>query len=338
LLLSTLETINKENISPFRTHSFKNTMKFYASPVAAVLVAANSIPSSSAYSCNVGPNNCCPPSTASTRTKDGYFSSSPRFNRYRQRQQRVDQAFRDLQNEMNDTRRRRSRNKPTTGQFDFMMMDPFSVDFEEVDKEAVKKWVDKAFELASEFNQDFSRSSQEREQNDELLQKSREWVENIYQNKQTDEEVEALNDNAASAPPATEGATQVSTDGERDAEKNDVDAKTPVAAKESEIIIPYSENQSDETTFVVAVDLPGIDRGDVDLTLEKDYLVVQARRLPRDEQASDSTRIYLKKFAVVEDEIEVDKIEASLNNGVLTVSAPKKKQENKDTKIKIPLA
>jgi HSP20 family molecular chaperone IbpA len=41
----------------------------------------------------------------------------------------------------------------------------------------------------------------------------------------------------------------------------------------------------------------------------------------------------------LEDEIEVEKIAASLANGVLTVTAPKKKPEEKEeTKIKIPLA
>ena len=37
-------------------------------------------------------------------------------------------------------------------------------------------------------------------------------------------------------------------------------------------------------------------------------------------------------------EIEVEEISAALDNGVLTISAPKKKPEVKETKIKIPLA
>jgi HSP20 family molecular chaperone IbpA len=273
-------------------------------------------------------------------TNDGTFSSSPRFNRYRQRQQRIDQAFRDLQTEMNDARRRRSRNKTPNGQFDFMMMDPFSVDLQDVDKEAVKKWVEKAFDLASDFNQDFSRSSEERANNDELLRKSREWVENMYQTKQAEDEVDLFNDIAASTATSAADATPLSTVEELVLEKNtsDENSKTQLATKETEIITPYSENQSDGTTFRVTVDLPGVQRGDVDLTLEKDYMVVQAIRRPRDEQASDATRTYIKKFAVPKDEIEVDKIEASLNNGILMISAPKKKVEEKGTKIKIPLA
>jgi HSP20 family molecular chaperone IbpA len=233
-------------------------------------------------------------------TNDGTFSSSPRFNRYRQRQQRIDQAFRDLQTEMNDARRRRSRNKTPNGQFDFMMMDPFSVDLQDVDKEAVKKWVEKAFDLASDFNQDFSRSSEERANNDELLRKSREWVENMYQTKQAEDEVDLFNDIAASTATSAADATPLSTVEELVLEKNtsDENSKTQLATKETEIITPYSENQSDGTTFRVTVDLPGVQRGDVDLTLEKDYMVVQAIRRPRDEQASDATRTYIKKFAV----------------------------------------
>jgi HSP20 family molecular chaperone IbpA len=311
-------------------------MKFHDISVATVLIVANVVSSSRAYMNSIGPNNFRSPSSA--RSNDDTFSFSPRINRYRQRQERIDQTFRDLQNEINEIQRRRSRNKPTSGQFDFKIMDPFSVDFREADKEAVKKWVDKAFDLASEFNQDFSRSPQEREKTDEILQKSREWVENMYQTKQTDDEVDASDDTATAA--TADNATRSSSDEALGAEKDGADAysKTSLAGKEAEITTPYSENQSDETTFMVAVDLPGVERGDVDLTLEKDNLVVLAQRRPRYKQSSDATRTYLKKFAVVEDEIDVNKIEASLINGVLTVSAPKKKQDERDVKIKIPLA
>jgi HSP20 family protein len=317
-------------------------MKLGALSLAAVLAVTAT---SDAYMYSSGPGNCRPPSS-SFRNSDA-FSSSPRSNRFRQRQQqRVDQAFRDLQNEMNDARRRQQRrrgNNPTTsGQFDFMMMDPFSVNFQEVDKEAVKKWVDKAFDLASEFNQVFSKSPQEREQYDEFLQKSREWVENMYQttHESMDEAQEPISDYGT--PATLEDKNEVRADtaaAENTVASQDQAQPSSQAPEEPEMITPYSENRSDDKMFQVAVDLPGVEREDVDLTLEKDFLVVQAERRPSVEEASQVTRTYLKKFAVLEDEIEVEKIAASLANGVLTVTAPKKKPEEKEeTKIKIPLA
>jgi HSP20 family molecular chaperone IbpA len=46
----------------------------------------------------------------------------------------------------------------------------------------------------------------------------------------------------------------------------------------------------------------------------------------------------LKKIAVIQDEIQVDEMKATLENGVLVVSAPKKENEEKETRRKIPLA
>ncbi|KAL3920469.1 MAG: hypothetical protein SGILL_003248 [Bacillariaceae sp.] len=264
-------------------------------------------------------NNCRPRGSFSNRDS---FSSSPRFNGPRGRRDRVEEAFRELQNEMNGGPRRSKK----AGQFDFMMMDPTTLDFQDVDQEAVKKWVDKAFALASEFNQDFSKSDKERETNDEFLEKSRQWVENMY----TPPDVSksgAASDGTTPSASATEQESVAPSDKQ--------DSSTPQPPQEPEILTPYSENRSDEEVFMVAVDLPGVERSAVDLTLENDFLVIEAERGSEDDEEILASRKYVKKFALIEDEIEVGQIVAALDNGVLTVSAPKKKRE--ETKIKIPL-
>ena len=299
-------------------------MKFEAVPVATFLAAVSFPFETQAYNMySTGPrrNNCRPPSSF----RRDSFSGSPRFSRGPRagRRDRVEEAFRQLENEMNGGPRRGRK----SGQFDFMMMDPTTLNFEEVDKEAVKKWVNKAFELASEFNQDFSRSDEERQTNDEFLQKSREWVENMYTPPTTTDE-EAV-DTSSQSTQADEETVDTATP------KNQ-DPNEPEKQPEPEVVTPYSENRSDDDMFMVAVDLPGVERADVDLTLENDFLVVEAERRFEDEGDSSIPRKYVKKFAVFEDEIEVEEISAALENGVLTISAPKKKRE--ETKIKIPLA
>ncbi|KAL3912874.1 MAG: hypothetical protein SGARI_000935 [Bacillariaceae sp.] len=287
-------------------------MKFEAISMVTFLAAVSVPPETQAYNMySAGPrrNNCRPPSSFNRDS----FSGSPR------RRDRVEEAFRQLENEMNGGPRRGRK----SGQFDFMMMDPTTLNFEEIDQEAVKKWVNKAFELASEFNQDFSKNDQERQTNDEVLQKSREWVENMYT---TDEEGV---DTSSPSAEATEGTVDTA------ASKNQ-NPNEPEQPSEPEVITPYSENRSDDEMFMVAVDLPGVERSDVDLTLENDFLVVEAERRFEDEGESSAPRKYVKKFAVIEDEIEVEEIAAALESGVLTISAPKKKRE--ETKIKIPLA
>mmetsp|Transcript_13852 Transcript_13852/g.24070 ORF Transcript_13852/g.24070 Transcript_13852/m.24070 type:complete len:286 (-) Transcript_13852:3060-3917(-) len=285
-------------------------MKFSTIPLTALLASSGAfLATTEAYVYGTGGrpgwNSCRPPSSQDT------FASSPRAEVYRQRQERVNQAFRDLQREINA-----SEQKNRNGQFDWMVMGPSG----EVDKEAVKKWVDKAFDLASEFNQDFSKTPQERETNDEFLQKSREWIGRMYTS--TDLDVEGIEN----GPPSSAN------------QKDEQDLPTQKAQeKGTQTETPYSENRSDENIFQVVVDLPGVERGDVDLTLEKDYLVVEAERRANEE--GQQGRSYLKKIALIEDEIEVDQIEAKLTNGVLVVSAPKKKKaDDSETKRKIPLA
>merc|ERR1712232_328133 len=124
---------------------------------------------------------------------------------------------------------------------------------------------------------------------------------------------------------------------------------------------PNLENTSDENTFRVAVDLPGVEKEDVEVTVEDDFLVVRGTRYnrqTRNRRFTDAaagithageepstpktpTRKYEKKIAFVESEVEIEDMEASFENGVLVVSAPKKKVEpppSDDVKRRIPIA
>merc|ERR1712124_88115 len=195
-----------------------------------------------------------------------------------------------------------------------------------VDKEAAKKWVDKAFDLASEFNGDFAPNSKERQANDEILRKSRKWAEQFMSS-------------TADVLSETESSSSSSkTDGDFDWE--------PVTET------PKMENASDEDTFRIAVDLPGVEKVDVDVTVEDEFLIVKGtrrrrRRLlpgvddeePNEEGPAKVTREYSKKIAFVESEVDMDQMEATFENGVLVVSAPKKKEEPppEEPKRRIPI-
>merc|ERR1712224_478203 len=127
-----------------------------------------------------------------------------------------------------------------------------------VDKEAAKKWVDKAFDLASEFNGDFAPNSKERQANDEILRKSRKWAEQF------------MSSTADVLSEKTEGESSSSSS------KTDSDFDwEPVTET------PKMENASDEDTFRVAVDLPGVEKVDVDVTVEDEFLIVKGTRRRR---------------------------------------------------------
>lgn len=249
------------------------------------------------------------------------FASSPRSkDRYRQRQDNVNQAFRELQEELGDTNQRDRRSATT-------MRSP-QYPFENVDKESAKKWVEKAIDLASDFNKDFAATSKERDATDEVLQKSRDLISRIMYNDKENEATDDVEDQGSSLKQP--GSPISSNKTPNTSESTSTPPTPPLPEKPQDVLseTPNTENRSNEEMFQVAVDLPGVERTDVDVTLDGDFLVIEATR----NSGSDGQprRKYLKKIAFVENEVDMDKMEASLQNGVLLVSAPK----NKVTEIK----
>jgi len=219
-----------------------------------------------------------------------------------------------------------------------------------IDGDAAKKWIEKAFEVASEFNGDFATTPKERDANEEFLRKSRKWAEQILESTTTDTDT---NESETKKEEDTTSSSSESTAADKadisDGESNEVAIETP-----------NLENTSDEDTFRVAIDLPGVEKGDVDVIVEDDFLVVRGTRYSRQKRnrrftdaaagnadageevpSATPTRKYEKKIAFVESEVEIDGMEASFENGVLVVSAPKKKEEppaKDDEKRRIPIA
>ena len=99
---------------------------------------------------------------------------------------------------------------------------------------------------------------------------------------------------------------------------------------------PKSENRGDEEIFRVSIDLPGVDRTDVDVTVVEDgsgdFLLIRAKR----DTGSDGApvRMYSKKIAIPEkQQVDIEKLDARLKNGVLVVSAPKLKPSERKIAI-----
>jgi len=250
------------------------------------------------------------------------FASSPRNNVYKKRQERMDQVLRELQDEFGDGKR----NSMDGQQCNWVTMGLSQDPFKTIDKEATKKWTEKAFDLASEFNKDFAGTSKERDTTDEFLQKSRDWVDRVYK----DQENKATHDGEDS--PLTQNDFPITS---KTASNNRDNLTTPTPDKQR--VFPSetanSENRSNEEMFQVAIDLPGVDRADVDITIDGDFMFIEATR----NHGSDgqTTRKYIKRIAVVENEVDIDNMKANLNNGVLVVLAPKYKVA--EIKRKIPI-
>ncbi len=92
--------------------------------------------------------------------------------------------------------------------------------------------------------------------------------------------------------------------------------------------------------YEVKAELPGVKKEDLDIDIDKNYIVINAKK---EEEKSEEEKSYKKsefkygefsRTVYFPDEIDVDKTEAKLEHGVLKVHAPKKYAE-KDSKKKL---
>jgi HSP20 family protein len=96
-----------------------------------------------------------------------------------------------------------------------------------------------------------------------------------------------------------------------------------------------------EDNYLVEADLPGINRDDIGIDYENNYLVISAKR---DESIEDKEENYVRreihygeyKRSFYVDNVDESKISASFKDGVLKISLPKQ-TEMKDKKRKIEI-
>lgn len=100
--------------------------------------------------------------------------------------------------------------------------------------------------------------------------------------------------------------------------------------------IPLADVYQTETEYVVAIDLPGIDRAALDISLDDDRLVIRGERAPEAEAQHRVERQhgrFLRKFAVPAT-VDQEAIAAEYKDGVLRVRLPKR-QEQKSRRVEI---
>lgn len=96
----------------------------------------------------------------------------------------------------------------------------------------------------------------------------------------------------------------------------------------------------DEETYHVRVDMPGFSKEDVKVSVEDSVLVVSGQRDPSKEDSRWAAKSY-SKFSTrlaLPDNVQLDKISAELKNGVLFVTVPKMKLEDKKQVFDVEIA
>lgn len=107
---------------------------------------------------------------------------------------------------------------------------------------------------------------------------------------------------------------------------------------------PLADIYETEDTYIIKLDMPGVDKNDMDITLEKDLLSISGNR-PKDVRTQENKAFYqefaplnyFRAFRLANDAVDEQKIEANLNNGVLTLTL-QKSEKTKPRKIEIKSA
>merc|ERR1712188_130724 len=164
-------------------------------------------------------------------------------------------------------------------------------------------WIEKSFDLASELNSDLSLTANTRDSIEKVLRKFRKGAELVYGNDDDDEVFKVDSAATKKAGESEEGSSQTTSNENEQGENSKPKVIT---------VNPYAEYTGDDDTFRVAVDLPGVEKDSIEVTVEDDsgLLVVEATR-----SLGSKERKYLKKIDFGFDEVDAEKMEASYDNG-----------------------
>lgn len=102
--------------------------------------------------------------------------------------------------------------------------------------------------------------------------------------------------------------------------------------------IPAADVYENAEEYIVAIDLPGIDRKELDISLENDRLAVRGERVVREQGKQRLERPagrFLRRFDVPAT-VDAEAIAAEYKDGVLNIRLPKRREQKaKRVEIKV---
>jgi len=99
---------------------------------------------------------------------------------------------------------------------------------------------------------------------------------------------------------------------------------------------PWYEITEDDTQFQLAVDVPGIKASDMKIQLEQDVRVLRLMGERKVQEGSMKSERSFEKAFILGKRIDTDRITATLSDGVVVITAPKKVVEPKNV-VQIPV-
>ena len=104
--------------------------------------------------------------------------------------------------------------------------------------------------------------------------------------------------------------------------------------------MPHYNIEEDQKSYCIEMDMPGVKKEDLDIGIKENILSISAKRkkVKKSENGESKEEVvssYEQSFNISTKGIDVENIEANLNNGVLKVILPKKEELKFEKKINI---
>ncbi|MFW5800308.1 MAG: Hsp20/alpha crystallin family protein [Spirochaetota bacterium] len=117
------------------------------------------------------------------------------------------------------------------------------------------------------------------------------------------------------------------------------DKKKDVELSERDYSLPLADIREGEDNFYLELEMPGVEKNDVDINVENDVLTVESHRNLSDKACLKCiTQEFLlqnyRRSFTLNNSVDVEKISASMENGILKLKMPKS-EKLKPRKIKI---
>ena len=97
---------------------------------------------------------------------------------------------------------------------------------------------------------------------------------------------------------------------------------------EDRVRLPMTNVNETDTAYVLTMEMPGVEKKNVDVAIEKDHIVITGEKTEKTEnEGLLRSEIRSEKFRrsfLLDANINREKIEAKLENGILKVTLPKK--------------
>lgn len=96
--------------------------------------------------------------------------------------------------------------------------------------------------------------------------------------------------------------------------------------------------EEDDKNYIIEMDIPGVRKEDLEIGIKENILSIYAERKKEDRTENKESVVvskYEQSFNISAKGVDIDNIQANLDNGVLKITLPKKEEVKYEKKIEI---